>query len=193
MADTATRTDDAPVGAAKTHADAEVDALFGDDAGSEVVGRAVTINRPVAEVWAFYRDLTNAPLYMEDVVRVDTSDPQRPHWVAEIDGEQAEWDGEITEEEPERVLAWRSVDTSYQNTGRTTFQDVPGRGTVVTMTITYDPPGGTIGKWVAKLFGKDPAIQARRNLRRLKQLLETGEIATGARNTALDAQGRTHE
>ena len=63
----------------------------------------------------------------------------------------------------------------------------------MTLTLTYDPPGGVVGKLVAKLFQRDPAIQARRNLRRLKQLMETGEVATAARNPELDAQGRTHE
>ncbi|WP_375390923.1 SRPBCC family protein [uncultured Sphingomonas sp.] len=188
------RTDDAPVGTSKKDAAAEARALFGDAVGSETVGRAVTINRPVAEVYAFYRDLSNAPLYMDEVERVDMTDDRHAHWVAHVaGGTTTEWDAEITEDEPERVLAWRSLDTSYANAGRATFADTPGRGTVVTLTLTYDPPGGTIGKLVAKLFQRDPAIQARRNLRRLKQLLETGEVATAARNPELDAQGRTHE
>ncbi|WP_425230682.1 SRPBCC family protein [Sphingomonas sp.] len=188
------RGDDGPVGAAKKGQAAEVEAMFGDGAGSEVVGRAVTINRPVAEVWAFYRDLSNAPRYMDEVERVDTSDPQRPHWVAHgAGGRTVEWDAAITEEEPESLLAWQAVDTNYANAGRTTFKEVAGRGTVVTLTLNYDPVGGAVGKLVAKLFQRDPAIQARRNLRRLKQLLETGEIATAARNKALDAEGKTHE
>ena len=190
----AARGDDGPVGAAKKGQTAEVEAMFGDAAGSTTVGRAVTINRPVAEVWAFYRDLGNAPLYMDEVERVDVTNPKRPHWVAHgIGGRIVEWDAEITEEEPEQVLAWQAVDASYANAGRATFKAVAGRGTVVTLTLTYDPPGGTVGKLVAKLFQRDPAIQARRNLRRLKQLLETGEIATAARNKQLDAEGRTHE
>ena len=193
MADATPRGDDGPVGTAKKDPRAEARALFGDAAGSETVGRAVTINRPVAEVYAFYRDLSNAPLYMDEVERVEESGG-RAHWVAKgMTGRTVEWDAEITEDEPERVMAWRSLDTSYANTGRATFQDVPGRGTVVTLTLSYDPPGGTVGKLVAKLFQHDPAIQARRNLRRLKQLLETGEIATAARNTQLDAEGKTHE
>ena len=186
--------DDAPASSGKKDAAAQVAAEQPEAEGSSVAGRAVTINRPAAEVYAFYRDLTNAPLYMDEVERVDTSDPRRPHWVAKAPGgKTVEWDAEITEETPEQVLAWRSVDTDHANAGRATFQAVEGRGTVVTLTLSYDPPGGAIGKLAAKLFQRDPAIQARRNLRRLKQLLETGEIATGARNTALDAEGKTHE
>ena len=192
MAD-ASPSDDGPVGAAKKDNVADVEALFGDGVGSTTIGRAVTINRPVAEVWAFYRDLSNAPRYMYDVDHVEERG-DHAHWVAHgVGGRTVEWDAEITEEEPERVLAWKSVDAAHANAGRTTFKSVPGRGTVVTLTLSYDPPGGKIGQVVAKLFQKDPAIQARRNLRRLKQLLETGEIATAARNKQLDAQGRTHE
>ena len=194
MADTPSHGDDGPPGTSKTDPAAEAKALFGDAAGTEIVGRAVTINKPVAEVWAFYRDLTNAPRYMDEVERVDTLGGDRSHWVAKGPaGKTVEWDSEITEEQPERVLAWRSLDESHHNAGHTTFAAVPGRGTVVTLTLSYDPPFGAVGKLVNKLLQRDPAIQARRNLRRLKQLLETGEIATAARNKALDAEGKTHE
>lgn len=63
-----------------------------------------------------------------------------------------------------------------------TFQDAGARGTVVTATILYDPPAGMIGKLVAKLFQREPNIQVRRDLARLKQLMETGEVATNAMN-----------
>ena len=68
------------------------------------------------------------------------------------------------------------------NSGRVTFRDAGTRGTVMTATIAYDPPGGAIGKIIAKMFQREPAIQARRDLRRFKQLMETGEIATPAMN-----------
>lgn len=192
MADTSE--DDGPPGASKQDAKAQAKALFGDDAGAEIVGRAVTINKPVAEVWAFYRNFANAPRYMDGVERVDEVGGGRTHWVARgSGGKTMEWDAEITEDEPEKVLAWHGLDQSHANAGRTTFEAVPGRGTVVTLTLTYDPPGGVVGKLVTKLFRRDPAIEARAHLRRLKQLLETGEIATAARNKALDAEGRTHE
>ena len=68
------------------------------------------------------------------------------------------------------------------NSGRVEFRDAGQRGTVVTATITYDPPFGVVGKIIAKMFQREPAIQARRDLRRFKQLMETGEIATPAKN-----------
>lgn len=190
-----TRHDDAPVGTGKKGTADEARALFGDAAGSQTVGRSVTINRPVGEVWAYYHDLTTAPVYMDGIVSVDTSDPRRPHWVAHggTGGSTVEWDAEITEDSPERALAWKALDTSHANSGRATFESVEGRGTVVTLTLSWDPPGGAVGQLFAKFRQTDPAIQARRNLRRLKQLLETGEIATAARNPELHAQGKTHE
>lgn len=136
----------------------------------EVTSHAVTINRPLSEVYAFYRDLTNAPIYMADVERVEVSG-NRSHWV----GKHGEWDSEISKEVPGEELYWQAEGSS----GRAQFKEVPGRGTVLTLTMAYEQ--GFFEKVAAKLSQHDPAIQARRSLRRLKQLLETGEIATNAR------------
>jgi uncharacterized membrane protein len=146
-----------------------------------LVGRTVTINRPRDEVYAFWRDFRNLALFMENVVSVTVGDDRRSHWVIEAPGgKTVEWDSVITEDEEGRVIAWESVEgADIKNTGRIEFRDgPPGRGTEVTATIVYDPPGGDIGKLIAKLFQKEPKIQARRDLRRFKQLLETGEIST---------------
>ncbi|MFN3527330.1 MAG: cyclase, partial [Paracoccus sp. (in: a-proteobacteria)] len=86
----------------------------------------------------------------------------------------------ITEDVPGEVIAWASTDASQIETkGRITFRDAPGkRGTEVTAIIGYAPPFGALGRVVAMLFQADPAIQGRRELKRLKMFLETGEIAT---------------
>lgn len=149
----------------------------------ELIGRAVTINRPVAEVFAYFRDFTNLPSFMENVVRIDVLDARRSHWVVKAPaGKTVEWDSTVTEEIQNGSISWQSDDgADVPNSGRINFRDAGDRGTVVTATIAYDPPGGTIGKIVAKLFQREPAIQARRDLRRFKQLMETGEIATAAR------------
>ena len=79
------------------------------------------------------------------------------------------------------MIAWASTEgADIPNSGRIEFRDAGDRGTIVTATIAYDPPAGIIGKVVAKLFQREPAIQARRDLRRFKQLMETGEIATAS-------------
>jgi uncharacterized membrane protein len=92
----------------------------------------------------------------------------------------------VTEDRPGELIAWVSEEgADVPNSGRIEFRDAPGgRGTWVTATIIYDPPAGIIGKVIAKMFQREPHIQARRDLRRLKQLMETGEIATAARTKA---------
>ena len=94
-----------------------------------------------------------------------------------------EWTTRITEDRPGELIAWASEEgVDVPNSGKVEFRDAPGgRGTWVSATILYDPPAGIIGKVIAKMFQREPAIQARRDLRRLKQFLETGEIATSAR------------
>ena len=147
-----------------------------------VIGRTVTINRPRAELYAFWRDFRNLARFLENIERVDISDDRRSHWVIKAPaGRTVEWDSQITEDEPDRLIAWESVAGDIKNTGRIEFSDAaPGRGTLVNATIVYDPPAGEIGKLIATLFQKEPKLQARRDLRRFKQLMETGEISTSA-------------
>ncbi len=184
MAEATTRSDDGPVAASKKDPAAEAKAMFGDAAGGEVTARAVTINKPVAEVFAYFRDFANLPSFMENVVSIDVADARRSHWVVKAPGgKTVEWDAVVTDEAENQYIAWESQPgADVPNAGRVDFRDAGARGTVVTATITYDPPYGIIGKIVAKMFQREPAIQARRDLRRFKQLLETGEIATPAKN-----------
>lgn len=145
-----------------------------------LVGRTVTINRPREELYAFWRDFRNLALFMENVESVTPGDDGRSHWVVKAPGgKTVEWDSVLTEEVDNEVLAWESAEgADIRNAGRIEFRDAPpGRGTEVTATIVYEPPGGDIGKLIAKLFQKEPKIQARRELRRFKQLMETGEIS----------------
>jgi uncharacterized membrane protein len=90
----------------------------------------------------------------------------------------------IVEDNPGESIAWSTTDKAeVPNSGRIEFRDTSnGRGTQVTVNIVYDPPVGKLGKAVAKLFGREPNIQARQDLRRFKQLMETGEIPTSAMN-----------
>ena len=177
--------DDAPVEASKDrHAAAEAANDLSGGQGSTMSGRAVTINRPVSEVFAYFRDFANLATFMENVERVDVIDRMRSHWVVKAPmGKSVEWDARITEETADAAIAWTSEPgADVPNSGRVTFRDAGTRGTVVTATILYDPPAGVVGKVIAKLFQREPAIQARRDLRRFKQLMETGEVATAAMN-----------
>ncbi|WP_296598344.1 SRPBCC family protein [Phenylobacterium sp.] len=146
-----------------------------------VAGRSVTVNRPRAELYAFWRDFRNLAAFMENVESVTSRDEGTAHWVVRAPaGQTVEWDSVITEDVPAQVIAWESVEgADIKNSGRIEFRDAaPGRGAVVTAIIVYEPPGGDFGKLIAKLFQKEPKIQARRELRRFKQLMETGEIST---------------
>ncbi len=185
--------DDAPLATSKDSAavDVATEKLVAPR-GDTLIGRAVTINRPRAELFAYWRDLTQLATFMENVERIDLLSAKQSHWVVKAPGGRtAEWTATITEERDGELIAWASdPGADVPNSGRVEFRDAGGRGTVVTATILYDPPGGTIGKLVAKMFQREPAIQARRDLRRFKQLMETGEIATGARNKRLQDEGK---
>ncbi|AOF96013.1 SRPBCC family protein [Sphingobium sp. RAC03] len=175
--------DDAP---ATTSKDKEVRAQEVDSLpqpkGDALLGRTVTINRPRAELFAYWADLANLPTFMDNVERIDILSDTRSHWVVKAPaGKTVEWDAVITDKREGELIAWASTNgADVPNSGRIEFRDAGDRGTIVTATIAYDPPAGIIGKVVAKLFQREPAIQARRDLRRFKQLMEAGEIATAA-------------
>lgn len=182
MADAQPRGDDAPVGASKQDPASEARRWLGD-ARHDVVGRSVTINKPVADLYRFFRDFSNLPHFMENVVSIEVKDATLSHWVVKAPaGKTVEWDARVTDEAQDRYIAWATEPgADVPNSGRVDFRDAGARGTVVTATITYDPPAGIVGKIIAKMFQREPAIQARRDLNRLKQLMETGEIATPAK------------
>jgi len=143
--------------------------------------RAAMINRPREALYAFWRDFRNLPLFMENVKSVELLESGRSSWlVAGPAGSEIELVSEITEDRPGEYIAWRSLEESdIDHEGWIEFRDNPfGRGTEVRVFISYDPPAGTLGKVVAKVMQREPRVQARRELRRFKQLMETGEIPT---------------
>jgi len=155
-----------------------------DDSG-DLIGRTVTVNAPRQALYAFWRDFRNLPLFMENIESVQVYDERRSHWVVKGPADSTvEWDAVIVEDVPGESIAWSTTDEAeVPNSGRIEFHDTTnGRGTQVTVNIVYDPPVGKLGKAVAKLFGREPTIQARQDLRRFKQLMETGEIPTSAMN-----------
>jgi uncharacterized membrane protein len=173
---------DAPLSAAKNANPAAVyDEDLSPHKGDVLVGRSVTIDRPRQDLYSFWRDFNNLPLFMGNVHRVDIIDEHRSHWViAAPAGKTVEWDSLVVDDQPGRLIAWSSAeDAGVRNSGKVEFKDSPdNRGTVVTVTLVYDPPAGAVGKMIAKLFQKEPKIQARQDLRRFKQLMETGEVST---------------
>jgi uncharacterized membrane protein len=173
--------DDAPLSAAKNPNPPAEDGDFAIRQGDVLVGRSVTINRARDELYAFWRDFSNLPRFMRNVHSVRVNDQRHSHWVIEAPaGKTVEWDAEITHDAPGQLIAWQSLEgASVRNSGKVEFLDSPDdRGTVVRVTLAYDPPAGAVGKLIAKLFQKEPKVQARQDLRRFKQLMETGEVST---------------
>ncbi len=159
-----------------------------------LIGRSTTVNLPRHEVYARWRDFTRFPSFMENVRSVEKIDEKTSRWTIEAPaGQSVELITEMTHDVPGERIAWRSVEGSQIATaGEALFTDAPaGRGTVVQLIMTYDPPAGAVGKLVAKLFQREPAIQARRDLRRFKQLLETGEVTVNASPSARTSESPT--
>ena len=152
----------------------------------DVTGRTVTIRKDRQELYSFWRNFGNLVPIMENVTAIRPAGPgsDRSVWTIRAPGGRTvDVETEVTEDRAGEVIAWRSVEGSPIKTdGRVSFADAPGdRGTRVTLVIDYAPPLGELGRVVAKLARREPATQARHDLKRLKMHMETGEIATSAR------------
>lgn len=164
------------------------------------VEAAVTVNRPREELYRVWRNLENLPRFMHHLesVQVDASDRGRSHWVARAPlGKTIEWDAEVIEEHENELLVWKSLPGSaVESMGRVEFADAPaGRGAIVKITMEYNPPAGSLGAAIARLFGEEPGLQIKKDLHHFKQVMEAGEIATveGQPSGRLDAGQRLPE
>jgi uncharacterized membrane protein len=141
----------------------------------------VTINRSIEELYRFWHNLENLPQFMRHLVSVERITDTISRWRAKGPaGTIVEWEAEIYNEVPNKLIAWRSLQGSdVVSAGSVNFDEAgPGRGTRVTVHLQYSPPGGKLGAKVAKLFGKDAETKIREDLGRFKQLVEIGEVAT---------------
>ncbi|HKH93869.1 MAG TPA: SRPBCC family protein [Gemmatimonadaceae bacterium] len=148
------------------------------------VERSVTIDKPREELFAFWRNFENLPRFMEHLVSVRVDSAMRSRWEAKAPaGRTVEWDAEIVNEVPNEIIAWKSIgEPDVPNAGSVNFSDAPGgRGTIVRVTLDWEPPAGRIGAMLSHFFSEEPDQQIREDLRKFKQLMETGEITTSAR------------
>lgn len=127
--------------------------------------------------------MENLPRFMKHLksVKVDPADYARSHWVVIGPlGRDIEWDSEIIEERENEYIAWSSLPgSSVESRGSVHFMDAPGdRGTILHVSMEYQPPAGSLGAAFAKLFGEEPGQQIRDDLRYFKQIMETGEVAS---------------
>lgn len=146
--------------------------------GGIEVTEATTINATIENVYAFWRRFENFPRFMRHVEAIETSGRQS-HWRAVGPaGLRVEWDAELLEDFEHERISWRTLQGSQvEHHGSVRFARAPGsRGTEVRVLLHYSPPAGKAGHGLAWLFGADPETQIREDLRRVKQILETGEV-----------------
>lgn len=144
------------------------------------VDKSVTIAKAPEELFAFWRNVENLPRFMSHLESVTRIDDKRSHWVAKAPaGQKVEWDAEIINEIQNELIGWKSLEgADVDHAGSVHFLREPdGAGTSVKVELRYDPPAGKAGVAVAKLFREDAATQIDEDLRRLKALLEAGEVA----------------
>jgi uncharacterized membrane protein len=143
------------------------------------VEEVTTINRPIEEVYGFWRNFENLPRFMRHLESVQTIDERRSRWRAKAPaGMTVEWEAELVQDVRDEWIAWRSIEGSgIRNSGSVRFGRAPGaRGTEVRVQLEYSPPAGALGRGIAYLFGEEPEQQIHEDLHRFKQLMETGEI-----------------
>lgn len=143
------------------------------------VKTAVTVNKPVEDVYRFWRDFNNLPRFMHHLEAVRITGPRTSRWKAKAPiGMTVEWDAEIIEDTPNESIVWRSLEgADVENSGAVRFKPAPGdRGTEIILEMDFRPPGGVVGAKLGKIFDTIPRTQMTNDLRRFKQVLELGEV-----------------
>lgn len=142
---------------------------------------SIAIDKTPEELYGFWRDFKNLPLFMRNLESVTELSQTQSHWVAKgPGGSRVEWDAEIFNEKKNELISWRSLEEAdFVSAGSVRFEAGPeGHGTFVRVTINYNPPAGKVGASLVQLIGAEPAQLIEEDLRRLKQIMEAGEIAT---------------
>lgn len=145
------------------------------------VDKTVLINRTPEDLYRFWHNFENLPGFMKHLESVQVLDEKRSHWIARAPmGQQVAWDAEIVDQKPGEYIAWRSTEKAdIRNAGSVNFTAISsGRGTLMRVLISYDPPVGQLGRAYLSLFGEEPSQQVSEDLRRFKAMMETGEVPT---------------
>ena len=134
----------------------------------------VTIERPLPEVFRFWRNFENLPRFLKHLESVAEREEGISHWVAlGPGGMKVEWDARLINEVDNKLIAWQSLRGSTIATAGSVNFTQAACGTLVRVRMQYNPPGGKLGAAIAWMLGEEPTIQVRDDLRRLKTLLET--------------------
>jgi uncharacterized membrane protein len=143
--------------------------------------RAITVNKSPEECYAFWRGFERLPEFMLHLHSVRPTGENRTHWIANgPGGARFEWDAETTADRPGECISWRTIEGSdVDHSGSVRFERAPGdRGTIVRVRMYYTPPAKGAGAAIAKLLGQDPEQEVAKDLRRFKQVMETGDVVS---------------
>ena len=168
----------------------------GQDIGHGITLEAtITVNKPAAEVYRFWRQVENHPRFMQHLESAVNTGEKRSHWMARGPLHMPlTWDAELVEERDNTLLTWRSLPgADLDNTVTVRLRELPnGRGTEVRLRLAYAPPGGVAGLALAKLFKTLTVRELREALRHFKHIIEAGETPTSAPQPAAPASRRHH-
>jgi len=157
-----------------------------------VVERSAPIDAPPENLYAFWRDFRNLPIVMPNLERVDVESTTRSHWVVKGPlGRAFEWDAEIIDDKPNERIGWRTLaGARVEHAGLVRFEPRADGGTVVWVTLQYDPPGGEFTHMVTRLFGEDPGKRLEEDLERLREAFgRAHEDRDGLQPNTADALG----
>jgi len=146
------------------------------------VRRSMTINRSPQDLYNAWHDVGKAPSYMMEVEKVQQADAKTSRWTARLpSGKKIQWYTEFTQEDPGRQLEWRVLGKKFvaAQAGRVYFVPASdGRGTIMTLELDYPPAHNFLRKNRKQAISYLADKEAQENLRRFKELVEAGEIAT---------------
>lgn len=154
------------------------------------VNKTINIFAPIDEVYQFWRNFENFPLFMEHVKEIKTQGDISNWKVTGPAGSTIEFQSRVTQDIPNELIAWETMpDSPVRSAGFVRFDENRDGSTRVTVQMTYLPPAGVAGHAVAQLFGVDPRQAMHEDLMRLKTLLEEGKTSTD--DTEVEYLGRT--
>lgn len=142
------------------------------------VEKAIVVDGVLRDIYRIWRNPENLPCFAEDLKSVRAISDLRSHWVMKGPaGKDLEWESEIYNERENESFAWRSMlNADVNHAGSVHFQSLPDSKTEIRVILSYEPPGGMLGSWAAKLSGSDPELQLERGLVRFKEAFETGQL-----------------
>jgi uncharacterized membrane protein len=140
------------------------------------VHESIEVNVPVSTAYNQWTQFEEFPQFMENVESVTQIDDTHLRWVAEIAGKRNEWEAEIVRQEPDRVVAWKSVD-GKGTSGEVNFEPLGSDRTKIDVTISWEPEG--MLESLGEKVGAD-TMGVKKDLQNFKELIERRGAETGA-------------